>query len=261
MATAVKAAKAAGEVLKEFTRSGFAVSSKPDTSLVTSADLASEKVILSMLRERFPDDLYIAEESGRSGAVRSAGQFAWVVDPLDGTTNFANRYPFYCVSIGRCEILPDGRLNPVLGVILDPSRDKLFIAATGFGAWMNGHRLAVAAPRSLEQSFLVTGFYYTKGEKLRPEISRFERVAQVCSSIRRDGAAALDLAMVAEGVYDAFWEHGLAVWDIAAGAVLVREAGGVVLNYSSNDPHSYSIEGDGLLAGSPSAALQVHKLL
>ena len=185
----------------------------------------------------------------------------WIVDPLDGTTNFANKYPFYCVSIGRCVVLDSGRLEPVLGVVYDPCRDKMFSAIKGGGAFMNSKRISVAQPRDLSRSFLVTGFYYTQGERLKPEIARFERIAQICSSIRRDGAAALDLAMVAEGVYDAFWEHGLAVWDLAAGVLLVREAGGQVLNYDSNQPSSYDLEGNGVLAGSMSASTSIAALL
>jgi len=254
-------ARDAGHLLQEHARTELQISSKPDSSIVTNADLASEALILARLREKFPGDLVIAEESGRSSATRTPGQFVWIIDPLDGTTNFANKYPFYCVSIGRCVVADDGRLDPVAGVVYDPCRDKMYAAVKGQGAFVNGKRMAVAGPRELSRAFLVTGFYYTMGDRLRPEVARFERVAQVCSSIRRDGAAALDLALVAEGVYDAFWEHGLAVWDLAAGVLLVREAGGNVFNYDSHDQKDYTIEGNGVLAGSGSACAAIAALL
>jgi len=258
---AIATARDAGHLLQEHAAKKLQVSSKPDSSIVTNADLASEALILGRIRAKFPDDLIFAEESGRSSQIRRPGQYVWIVDPLDGTTNFANKYPFYCVSIGRCQVAEDGRLEPLIGVVYDPCRDRMYAAAKGQGAFVNGRKMAVAGPRDLARAFLVTGFYYTTGDRLHPEIVRFERVAQICSSIRRDGAAALDLALVAEGIYDAFWEHGLAVWDMAAGVLLVREAGGNVLNYESIDPFAYSLEGNGLLAGSRSACTSIAALL
>jgi myo-inositol-1(or 4)-monophosphatase len=145
---------------------------------------------------------------------------------------------------------------------LDASRDRLFYAALGEGAYVDQKPISVAAARPLSRCFLVTGFYYMKGEDLEREIARFARVAQSCQSIRRDGAAALDLALAAEGIFDAFWEVGLQPWDVAAGALLVQEAGGHVRNYDdAGGGRSYNIERPGIIAGSAAAVSQIGELL
>jgi myo-inositol-1(or 4)-monophosphatase len=234
---------------------------KADASLVTEADLASEKVIIERIQRHFPDDLIYSEEAGLSAAGRPEGGHIWVVDPLDGTTNYANGYPFYCVSIGRGRFRRDGTIEILSCGILDGARDRVYYAGLGEGAYLDGKPIQVAAARDLAKCFLVTGFYYMKGDDLEREITRFARVAQSCQSIRRDGAAALDLAFVAEGIYDAFWEVGLQPWDVAAGTLLVAEAGGRVRNYDANAPGPYDIEGVGVVAGSPSAVSQVASLL
>jgi len=226
---------------------------KADTSLVTEADLASEKVILDRLRRYFPGDKIYSEEAGLSSQDRTPGSYIWVVDPLDGTTNYANGYPFYCISIGRGRFTDEGRIRIETGAILDAPRERLYYASRGEGAFVGAERLRSAAPRDFEKCFLVTGFYYMKGPALQSDIARFARVAERCQSIRRDGAAALDLALVAEGVFDAFWERGLAPWDVAAGSLLVEEAQGHVCNYPEYATKLYDIEGIGVIAGSSTA--------
>ena len=145
--------------------------------------------------------------------------------------------------------------------IFDGSRRRFYYAGLGEGAYVDGRPLKVAPQREFPKCFLVTGFYYHKGRALEFEVQRFHRVAEQCQSIRRDGAAALDLALVAEGIYDAFWETGLKPWDVAAGSLLVSEAGGAVRNYQEIGGKPYDIEGEGVIAGSPAAVQTLAKLL
>jgi myo-inositol-1(or 4)-monophosphatase len=249
----------AAELVSRF-RSGLEVRSKSDASLVTEADLASETVALKRIREAFPDDLILSEETHTSARSRPEGKHVWIIDPLDGTTNFANGYPYFCVSIARGVFRADGSIQVVAGGIIDPLRRKSYLAELGKGAWSDGVRLRVRADRPLAKTFLVTGFYFTAPEKLLPEVERFARVAQSCPAIRRDGAAALDLALVAEGIFDAFWENGLQVWDVAAGSLLVTEAGGVVQNYPGVSG-SYDLEKTGIVAGNPATVASIAALL
>ncbi len=251
------------------------VRAKKDTSLVTDADLASEKIILERISSFFPDDAIISEESGQKNLRRAAGQKVWIVDPLDGTTNFANGFPFFGISIGYGEFNREGRVKMLAGGIADPIHNHQYIGICGEGAFKNGAKMAVQAEREFPKCFLVTGFYYTLGPDLDREVERFRRVAQQCQSIRRDGSAALDLALVAAGVYDGFWERGLAIWDVAAGSLLVREAGGHVINYpgiGNGEASSasfgaetgaifYDIEGEGIVAGTRTMVSEVHQLL
>lgn len=248
---------------------------KKDTSLVTDADLASEKIVLDRISKFFPDDAIVSEESGYKNVSRSPGQRVWIVDPLDGTTNFANQFPFFCVSIGYGEFQQEGTVKILAGGVGDPIHQKKYLALDGGGATCNGSKMQVQAERPFPQCFLVTGFYYTVGADLDREIERYRRVAQRCQSIRRDGSAALDLALVANGVYDGFWERGLAPWDVAAGSLLVQEAGGLVINYpksqgisassaslaGSSSALSYQIEGEGIIAGTRTFVSEVSGLM
>lgn len=234
---------------------------KKDSSIVTQADLASEKVILDAIRAEFPDDIVYSEESGLSSQLRRPGSHIWIVDPLDGTTNYANAYPFYCVSIARGVFLETGRIEVLAGGVRDVPRARTYLAEKGQGAEVDGRPLKVAGAKEFSQNFLCTGFYYSQGESLSSDVSAFERVAQKCQAIRRDGAAALDLALVAEGVFDAFWERGLQPWDVAAGALLVEEAGGRVGNYQTSSITPYDIEGVGVVAGNAQAVAEIKKLI
>jgi myo-inositol-1(or 4)-monophosphatase len=229
------------------------IETKHDASLVTEADLASEKVILEQIRRHFPADLILSEEAGLSSVDRKPGTYIWIIDPLDGTTNYANGYPFYCISMARGRFRADGRIESQVGAVYDAARGRLYHAAKGQGATVDGKKIQVAAQRDFSQCFLCTGFYYKKDKDLAREIERFATVAQRCQSIRRDGAAALDLAFVAEGIFDAFWETGLAPWDVAAGNLLVSEAGGKVRNYLQKSPEFYDLEDATVIAGAASA--------
>lgn len=246
------------------------VRSKKDASLVTDADLAAEKIVLDRINKYFPNDAIISEESGYHRVNRTPGQHVWIVDPLDGTSNFANGLPIFATAIARAKFTVDNRIEVITGGIGDPIHSNNYLAEKGQGAHCNGRKISVQPPRPLPNCFLVTGFYYTKGSDLDREINRFRAVAQACQSIRRDGSACMDLAFVASGVYDAFWERGLALWDMAAGSLLVAEAGGKILNYPQaisaslvGGPAdlSYNLEVDGIIAGSSNVVETIQELL
>ncbi len=198
--------------------------SKGRANLVTDADLESQRVILDHIRRAFPQDDYKAEEDEvkLTGAER-----LWLIDPLDGTTNYAHGYPASCVSIG---ILRRGR--PELAGVYDPSRRELFLAERGKGTTLNGRRVRVTKTRRVEDSLLITGFGYDRAERADFYLARFKAFITRCHDVRRSGSAALDLAWIAAGRADGFWEFSLSPWDVAAGWLLVREAGGAVTDFA-----------------------------
>lgn len=253
----IKTLEAAGAELLHRQRIGFTTFTKPDASLVTEADLASEKLIHANIAENFPDDIILSEEAGR---IDGKGPYVWIVDPLDGTTNYANGYPFFCVSVARGIYTQNGKIQVEQGGVYDPNRGRLYYAERGCGAYVNGKPLRVASSRSFASCFLATGFYYLRDDALQQEVSRFARISSKCQTIRRDGAAALDLALVAEGIYDAFWEVGLAPWDVAAGSLLVSEAGGSVRNYGGS-ASEYNVMSHGIIAGNLDAVDSIAELL
>ncbi len=250
----------AGEELSRRFGTNVNIRHKQDNSLVTDADLASEKLIIDTLRREYPNDLILSEEAGLSSTVRTPGQSIWIIDPLDGTTNFANSYPFFCVSIARAQFGPKGFLAVSAGAVHDPIRKKTYVAERGQGAWVNRQRIHVTNDRPMKDAFLATGFAYHSGENLRRGIEFFHAVAETCQSIRRDGAAALDLALVAEGVYDGYWESGLGPWDLAAGNLLVKEAGGKIQNFASSSSE-YNIEDGNIVCGTPTVVDFISSLL
>ena len=223
---AIQTARDAGRILAD--RLGRAVvSHKGDIDLVTEADLASEKLIIERINSHFPRHAILAEESGASELVAGAEQseWKWIIDPLDGTTNYAHGYPCFCVSIaaewkGRIEI----------GVVYDPLRDEMFAAERGQGATLNERRMHVSAVNELNSAMLCTGFPYDV--RTRPQFARhFTNFIMQAQGVRRDGSAALDLAYLAVGRFDGLWEDGLHPWDVAAGVLLVEEARGKVTDY------------------------------
>ncbi len=240
--------QAGAELMRHFAK-GVQIRHKADRSLVTDADLASEKIIIDAIKLKFPADTIYSEEAGLSSSERLPGTSIWIIDPLDGTTNFSNRYPFFCVSIARAEFTPKGALKVMSGVVHDPTREKTYVSARGQGAWVNQKPLRVVPARPPEDAFLVTGFAYNRGDKLKKDIEFFMSVANTCQSIRRDGAAALDLALVAEGIYDGYWESGIKPWDLAAGVLLVEEAGGLLRNYPASNSSEFSIELGNVICG------------
>jgi len=222
---AVQTAREAGRILAERFGRITEVSHKGEIDLVTEADLASERFIIERIRNYYPRHAILAEESGPSDAGERRSDYVWIVDPLDGTTNYAHGYPVFAVSIAlehQGEIL--------LGVVYDPMRDELFAAERGAGATLNGRRIRVSDVEDLNKAMLCTGFPYDVRE--RGEFVRhFRNFIMTAQAVRRDGSAALDLAYVASGRFDGFWEEGLNPWDVAAGALLVEEAGGRVTDY------------------------------
>lgn len=222
--TLLLAAEAAGRILMEKYASGVTVAFKGAIDLLTEADLASERAIVELLRSRHPDHDILAEEGdyGRHGS-----DWVWIVDPLDGTTNFAHGFPWFAVSIA---LAVRGEL--ALGAVFNPHNGELFVAERGAGATLNGRPLRVSATAALERAMLATGFAYdhkTSAENNYRQFSRFQRAAQ---AVRRAGVASLDLACVAAGRFDGFWELKLKPWDVAAGVLLVEEAGGAVSDYA-----------------------------
>ncbi len=224
---ATEAAGAGGAVLQSYWGKLAEIEEKGRSGdLVTAADRAAEAAVLSVLQRHFPHHSILAEESGWQQQSPRA-EFLWAVDPLDGTTNFTHQYPFYSVSIG---LLFQG--EPVLGVVFDPLRQDLFRAARGLGATRNRQPIQVSHTETLERSLLVTGFAYDRRETPDNNYAEFCHLTHRCQGVRRGGSAAMDLAYVAWGRLDGYWERGLSPWDIAAGVVLVREAGGLVTAYN-----------------------------
>lgn len=218
-------ARDAGRILDEY--AGRArVMNKGVIDLVTEADLAAERFIIEKIRTHYPRHAILAEESGVTEVAQA--EYKWVIDPLDGTTNYAHGYPCYCVSIA---LEYRGALN--IGVIYDPTRDELFAAEKGLGATLNGRRMRVSETESLSRALVCTGFPYNVRD--RHDFTReWRNFTLNAHGIRRDGSAALDLAYVAAGRFDGFWEDGLNAWDMAAGALLVQEAGGLVGDLSGD---------------------------
>lgn len=218
LTVAVDAAQKAGAVLLDHAKKGFNIDYKNVVNLVTDADRGAEDCIVAAIRASFPDHRILAEERGRDG--ESDSPFLWVIDPLDGTTNFAHGFPFYSVSIG---LEHDG--EGLLGVVLDPVRQELFTAQTGGGAFLNGTPIRVSSVRQLEKALLVTGFAYDIRETADNNLDHFSRISLRAQGVRRTGSAALDLCYVATGRLDGYWEVKLSPWDMAAGAVILQEAG------------------------------------
>lgn len=236
---AIQTARDAGSLLAE--RLGrVRISNKGDIDLVTEADVAAEKLIIDRIQSHYPRHAILAEESGASDGVdsgRLAGvtaEWKWIIDPLDGTTNYAHGYPCFCVSIAAEH---KGKLE--LGVIYDPMRDELFSVEHGQGAALNGRRIRVSRTEDLNRAMLCTGFPYDVRE--RSEFARhFTNFIMHAQAVRRDGTAALDLAYVACGRFDGFWEEGLRPWDVAAGVLMIEEAGGRVSRYDGAPFEIYS---------------------
>jgi len=231
---AIDVARDAGGLLMQ--RLGAAkVTNKGDIDLVTETDLASENLIIERIRSYYPQHGILAEESGEAvlvGGKRS--EWKWIIDPLDGTTNYAHSYPCFCVSIA---LEHAGVLE--VGVVYDPVRDEMFAAERGNGATLNDRKITVSPVEDLKHAMVCTGFPYNVRE--RPDFTRdFANFTMAAQAVRRDGSAALDLAYVACGRFDGFWEDGLSPWDIAAGKLLIEEARGVVTNFENQHLSIYT---------------------
>jgi len=224
---AIETAREAGQVLLEkFGKT--TVTKKGDINLVTEADLASEALIVEKIKSYYPRHSILAEEAGNAVIIGGENTWKWIIDPLDGTTNYAHGYPCFCVTLA---LEHDGEI--VIGVTFDPTRDELFAAERGQGATLNGKPIHVSATDKLGDALIVTGFPYDL--KQRDNFARHLTDFLLSSrGVRRDGSAAIDMAYVACGRFDGFWEEGLNAWDVAAGVLMIEEAGGVVSYYDGS---------------------------
>jgi myo-inositol-1(or 4)-monophosphatase len=230
---ACKAATETGEVLSRKQQSEFFVSKKGRVDLVTEMDLLAEGMIVDQIRTHFPEHQILAEERGESlGSV----PIKWIIDPLDGTTNYAHGYRFFCVSIG---VEVEGEI--MLGVVYDPICDELFSSIRGGGAELNGQPISVSEEADLLDSLLCTGFSYGEDE-IAANLKLFNQMVRVSRSVRRDGSAALDLCYIACGRFEGFWELSLNPWDVAAGTLIIREAGGLVSRFDGSEYSIYDRE-------------------
>jgi myo-inositol-1(or 4)-monophosphatase len=241
---AIKAARAAGAIINRAALDVEAVrvSQKQVNDFVTEVDHAAEAVIIETLLTAYPDHAIWAEESGKTQG-RQGSDFVWIIDPLDGTTNFIHGFPVYCVSIA---LAVKGKVEQA--VIYDPSRNDLFTATRGRGAYMNERRMRVSKRTDLRQCLISTGFPFRPGDNFNSYLRMMGEVMQRTAGLRRPGAAALDLAYVAAGFTDGFFETGLSPWDVAAGSLLVQEAGGLIGNFTGDADF---LEQKECLAGNP----------
>ncbi len=233
----------AGELIKEHIGhvSASWIQSKGPSDYVTQVDRRCERLILDQVAAHFPDHHVMAEESDGDGLQPG---YTWVIDPLDGTTNFIHGFPFVAVSIAVCL-----DKKPVVGLVLDPIRNELFSATEGRGAWLNGDRIKIRTNAKLETALIATGFPYRTQVYMEDYLKAFKTICPRVSGIRRAGAAALDLAYLGAGRVDGFWEIGLKAWDIAAGSLIIKEAGGIVSDFWGAD--NYLINGN-IVGGTPS---------
>ena len=226
--TAISAAYKAAEILRSRFGNISRIHKKDAVEIVTEADTESEKVIISTIGDRFPEHSILSEESGLNDRT---DEFRWVIDPLDGTVNFAHQLPIFCISIGLTY-----RADIVLGVVLNPVDGQLYTALRGQGAQLNGRSIQVSKPAAVSESLLVTGFPYHINEIIEPIMTRYGNCLQASQAVRRLGSAALDLCYVACGRFEGFWEQCLKPWDTAAGALIASEAGATVTTFS-NQPY------------------------
>ena len=249
--TAVKAARRAGQVIGRASLdiSQLQVSAKQQSDYVTEVDKLAESAIIEILRETYPNHAILAEESGSSGQ----SEYQWIVDPLDGTTNFIHGFPQYAVSIALAH---KGALTHA--VIFDTNRNELFTASKGAGAFLNEKRLRVSKRTKLDESLIGTGFPYRSFDHIDAYLAIFRDLTQKTAGLRRPGAASLDLAYVACGRLDGFFEIGLSPWDMAAGALLISEAGGLVGDFSGES--NYMSSGN-IVAGTPKIFSQLLQVL
>ncbi|WP_340103096.1 inositol monophosphatase family protein [Rhodohalobacter sp. 8-1] len=222
---ALKAARAGVNTVKEFRDKFLNIKQKGSHDLVTDADFAAEKTILGVLLDNFPDDEVLAEETANSSELSKSR--TWIVDPIDGTTNFAHNFPIFCVSVALWE-----NREPKVGVVIEINRNEEFTAVKGEGAYLNGEKIFVSEKNNHTDAFVATGFPYNDLSLVDPYLNLFRHLMSELQGIRRPGAASYDLCCVACGRFDGFFEYSLHAWDVAAAALIIQEAGGVVTNWT-----------------------------
>jgi myo-inositol-1(or 4)-monophosphatase len=249
--TAVKAARRASAIINRasFDLDRLQVSEKKHNDFVTEVDHAAEEAIIEVLRTAYPDHAILAEESGASANLHDDNENVWIIDPLDGTTNFIHGFPQYCISIA---LQQRGQITQA--VVYDPSRNDLFTATRGAGAFLNEKRIRVSRRDKLADALVGTGFPYSNMEALEEYLKMFKLMTEKTAGLRRPGSAALDLAYVACGRYDGFFEKNLKPWDMAAGSLLISEAGGIIGTFTGDSDYLY--KGD-VLAGNPKIFAQM----
>jgi myo-inositol-1(or 4)-monophosphatase len=253
--TAVKAARRAATIINRasFDLDRVKVSEKRHNDFVTEVDQAAEQAIIEVLKNAYPDHAILAEESGASSNLHDENDNVWIIDPLDGTTNFIHGFPTYCVSIA---LQQRGQITQA--VVYDPNRNDLFTATKGAGAYLNEKRIRVSRRDKMADALIGTGFPFRNNEDLDEYLKMFRIMTERCAGLRRPGAAALDLAYVAAGRLDGFFEKGLQPWDVAAGSLLITEAGGIVGTFAGESDYLYK---GNALAGSPKIFGQMVNLL
>lgn len=221
----------AGKYLKQNSNKITSIKFKGSINLVTNVDHEVEDILIGSLRKEFPEIGFLSEEIGR---INPNSDLKWVIDPIDGTTNFAHGFPFYAISVAleKDEI-------PVFGMVYDPEREELFSAETGRGAFLNGKQIRVTGQKDLKKCLLVTGFSYKLGKSMEENLIHFRHFLTASQAVRRAGAASLDLCYVACGRFDGFWELDLNPWDTAAGWLIVKEAGGEVTTFAGKPYNHY----------------------
>jgi myo-inositol-1(or 4)-monophosphatase len=253
--TAVKAARRASTVINRatFDLDRIKVMEKGHNDFVTEIDKAAELAIIDVLKNAYPDHAVLAEESGASTNLHDETENVWIIDPIDGTTNFIHGFPQYCVSIA---LQQRGQITQA--VVYDPTRNDLFTATKGAGAYLNEKRIRVSRRDKMADALIGTGFPCRDRDALDEYMKMFRVMTEKCAGLRRPGAAALDLAYVAAGRLDGFFEKGLQPWDMAAGSLLITEAGGIVGNFSGEADYLYKRN---VLAGTPKIFAQMVHLL
>jgi myo-inositol-1(or 4)-monophosphatase len=251
---AVKAARAAGAIINRaaLDLDLLKISSKGPNDFVSEVDQAAEQAIIDILLQAYPGHGILAEESGREHGAKHS-EYVWIIDPLDGTTNFLHGFPVYAVSIALAH-----RGQVQQAVVYDPTRNDLFFASRGRGAFLNDRRLRVSKRTRMAEALIGTGFPFRKGDNFKRYVKMFEEVMQHCAGLRRPGAAALDLCYVAAGYYDGFFETGLNPWDVAAGSLMITEAGGLIGNFTGEADYLYQRE---VVAGTPKVYGQLVQML
>jgi myo-inositol-1(or 4)-monophosphatase len=254
LSTAIKAARRAGSIINRGARDldRLTITTKGPKDFVSEVDRAAETAIVETLLATYPDHAILAEE-GTAKDANAGAEYLWIIDPLDGTTNFLHGFPQYCVSIA---VRHKGQVTQ--GVVYDPVRNDLFTATRGRGAFLNDHRMRVSRRQHLKDCLIGTGFPYRDGADLEAYVAMMRAMMSATTGIRRPGAAALDLAYVAAGYYDGFWEIGLNPWDVAAGSLLITEAGGLVGDLEGENQYLFGGE---VIAANPRIFAQIVNLL